>query len=92
MPPLLVKGVRSFLGHVDFYRRFIKYFSKISKPLCSLLEKNATFEFDEDCLKAFDELKKQLILAPIMATPNWDSSFKLMYDTSNNEIGTVTTK
>ena len=38
-PPTLVKGVRSFLGHAGFYRRFIKDFSKISKPLSKLLEK-----------------------------------------------------
>ena len=45
-----VKGIRSFLGHVGFYRRFIKYFSKLSKPLCNLLEKNYAFDFDDVCL------------------------------------------
>ena len=44
-PPTNVKGVRSFLGHVGFYRRFIKDFSKISKPLCDLLAKDAVFLF-----------------------------------------------
>ena len=44
-PPTTVKGVRSFLGHAGFYRRFIKDFSKITKPLCSLLIKNAQFDF-----------------------------------------------
>ena len=47
MPPTTVKGIRSFLGHVGFYRRFIKDFSKISRPLCRLLEKDAKFDFDE---------------------------------------------
>ena len=46
MPPTTVKGIRSFLGHAGFYRRFIKDFSKISKPLCRLLEKDAKFDFD----------------------------------------------
>ena len=41
MPPTIVKGIRSFLGHAGFYRRFIKDFLKISKPLCKLLEKDA---------------------------------------------------
>ena len=41
MPPTIVKGIRSFLGHAGFYRRFTKDFSKISKPLCKLLEKDA---------------------------------------------------
>ena len=39
LPPITVKGIRSFLGHAGFYRRFIKDFSKISRPLCRLLEK-----------------------------------------------------
>ena len=57
-PPLNVKGVRSFLGHVDFYRRFIKDFSKIAKLMTNLLEKEAHFVFDDTCLKAFITLKK----------------------------------
>ena len=57
-PPLNVKGVRSFLGHAGFYRRFIKDFSKIAKPMTNLLEKEATFVFDDACLEAFITLKK----------------------------------
>ena len=52
-PPTNEKGIRSFLGHVGFYRRFIKDFSKIVKPLCNLLEKDSSFIFDESCLKVF---------------------------------------
>ena len=47
MLPTIVKGIRSFLGHARFYRRFVKDFSKISRPLCRLLEKDAKFDFDE---------------------------------------------
>ena len=57
IPPNTVKGIRSCLGHVGFYRRFIKDFSKISKPLCRLLEKDAKFEFDDSCLSAFKQIK-----------------------------------
>ena len=49
LPPTQVKGIISFLGHAGFYRRFIKDFSKISRPLCRLLEKETKFEFDEKC-------------------------------------------
>ena len=49
MPPTTVKGIRSFLGHAGFYRRFIRDFSKISRPLCRLLEKDTKFYFDESC-------------------------------------------
>ena len=59
MPPTTVKGIRSFLGHAGFYRRFIKHFSKISRPLCRLLENAVNFDFDESCRSAFDEIKSK---------------------------------
>ena len=70
MSPTTVKGIRSFLGHVGFYRRFIKDFSKISKPLCRLLEKDAKFDFNESCRFEFEEIKSILVSAPIMLTPD----------------------
>ena len=68
MPSTTVKGIRSFLGHIEFYRRFIKDFSKISRALCRLLEKKAKIEFSEECKCAFEDIKTRLIKAPIMAT------------------------
>ena len=47
-PPRTVKEIRSFLGHAGFYRRFIKDFSKIARPLCSLLAKDAVFNFNDE--------------------------------------------
>ena len=67
LPPTAVKGIRSFLGHVGFYRRFIMDFSKISRPLCRLLEKDAKFDFDESCKATFEEIKSRLVTAPIRA-------------------------
>jgi hypothetical protein len=55
--PCILKEVCSFLGHVEFYRRFIKDFSKIARPLCMLLVKETPFVFDEDYKKAFGDLK-----------------------------------
>ncbi|KAI4351322.1 hypothetical protein L6164_005697 [Bauhinia variegata] len=63
-PPTTIKGIRSFLGHAGFYRRFIKDFSKISKPLCNLLLKEATFVFTKECKTTFEtlmQLIRQLI-------------------------------
>ena len=71
MPPTTVKGIRSFLGHAGFYRRFIIDFSKIARSLCRLLEKDTKFHFDESCEKAFEETKFRLVEAPIMAKPDW---------------------
>lgn len=69
-PPTSVKGIRSFLGHAGFYKRFIKDFSKISKPLCNLLEKDIPFEFDESCLEAYRILKEKFITASIIVAPD----------------------
>ena len=88
-PPTTVKGVRSFLGHVEFYWRFIKDFSKIARPLCRLLEKDTRFNFDDSCKAAFEEIKIKLIQAPIMAAPEWDQGFEIMCDASDFAIGAV---
>ncbi|GJW75667.1 reverse transcriptase domain-containing protein [Tanacetum coccineum] len=80
--PTTVKGIRSFLGHAGFYRRFIKDFSKISRPMTHLLEKNTPFIFSEECIQAFQTLKKKLTEAPILIAPNWDQPFELMCDAS----------
>jgi hypothetical protein len=61
----------SFLGYAGFYRRFIKDFSKITKPLTHLLQKDVTFYFDEKCLVAFRALKSALVSAPIIQPPDW---------------------
>jgi len=68
--PTNLKDVRSFLGHAGFYRRFIKDFSKICKPLTNLTMKDADFNFDETCIEAFNRIKKELISAPILQPPN----------------------
>ncbi|RVW30316.1 Retrovirus-related Pol polyprotein from transposon opus [Vitis vinifera] len=88
-PPTNVKGIRQFLGHARFYRRFIKDFSKISKPLCELLVKDAKFVWDEKCQKSFEELKQFLTTAPIVRAPNWKLPFEVMCDASDLAMGAV---
>ncbi|KAM2893488.1 hypothetical protein FF1_008841 [Malus domestica] len=68
--PTSVREVRSFLGHAGFYRRFIKDFSKISNPLCRLLQKDVPFQFDEECESAFKQFKGKLTSAPIIVPPD----------------------
>ncbi|XP_052625948.1 uncharacterized protein LOC128132967 [Lactuca sativa] len=87
--PTCVREVHSFLGHAGFYRRFIKDFSKITRPMCQLLQKEVDFEFNEACKEAFDKLKELLTSAPIMQAPNWDLPFEIMCDASNYAIGAV---
>ncbi|KAJ9539125.1 hypothetical protein OSB04_031858 [Centaurea solstitialis] len=88
-PPTNIKRFRSFLGHIGFYRRFIKDFSKLTWPLSKLLEKDDAFIFNEDCVKAFDLLKRQLTNAPIMVPPDWNQPFEIMCDASEYVVGVV---
>ena len=88
-PPTNVKTIRQFLGHAGFYRRFIKDFSKIAKPLYKLLEKDAKFSWEEECQKSFEELKFHLTTAPIVRAPNWQLPFEVMCDASDLAIGAV---
>ncbi|GJS96084.1 reverse transcriptase domain-containing protein [Tanacetum coccineum] len=87
--PTTVKGVRSFLGHAYFYRRFIQDFSKIARPMTHLLEKETPFVFSQDCIDAFETLKKKLTEAPILVVPDWNLPFELMCDASDFAIGAV---
>ncbi|XP_031106312.1 uncharacterized protein LOC116010960 [Ipomoea triloba] len=88
-PPHNVTSLRSFLGHVGFYRRFIKDFSKIARPLTKLLEKDAIFELNKDAMKAFQSLKDAMVHTPILVGPKWDQPFELMCDANNFAVGVV---
>ena len=80
--PTTVKGIRSFLGHAGFYKRFMKDFSKIARPLFRLLEKDTKFNFNAACQSLFEEIKSRLVEAPIMAKLDWNSEFEIMCDAS----------
>ena len=88
-PPTSVKGVRSFLGHTSFYRRFIQDFSKVSKPLSNLLMQGVPFEFNEPCMDAFELLKKKLTSTLIEVALDWNLPFELMCDASDFPVGAV---
>ncbi|GJV36409.1 reverse transcriptase domain-containing protein [Tanacetum coccineum] len=87
--PTNVKAIRSFLGHAGFYRRFIKYFSQIARPMTQLLVKDAPFNFSEECIQAFYTLKHELTQAPIMIKPDWSLPFEIMCDASDYAVGAV---
>ena len=89
LPLFSVKGIRSFLGHVGFYRRFIKDFSKIAKPLSNLLVQRAPFDFDDQCLPAFLFLKQKFMSSPIVVALDRNLPFELMCDASDYAIGEV---
>ena len=88
-PPSSLKGIRSFLGHAGFYRRFIKDFSRIAKPLSSFLVQGTPFDFDEQCVQAFSVLKDRLVSTPIVVAPDWDLPFELICDANDYAIRAV---
>ncbi|GKC78804.1 reverse transcriptase domain-containing protein [Tanacetum coccineum] len=87
--PTSVKGIRSFLGHAGFYSRFIQDFSKITRPMTRLLEKDTHIIFSKDCIKSFNILKKKLTEAPILVASDWDLPFEIMCDASDYAVGAV---
>ena len=76
LPPKSIKDIRSFLGHARFYRRFIKDFSKIARPVTNLLVKDVPFDFNDECLKSWGKFKHEFISAPIISTSNWPNHLK----------------
>ncbi|WVZ48669.1 hypothetical protein U9M48_000088, partial [Paspalum notatum var. saurae] len=88
-PPTDIRSLRSFLGHAGFYRRFIKDFSKIAKPLNYLLQKDVPFEFTDECEVAFRKIKELLVKAPIIQPPDWNLPFEIMCDASDYAVGAV---
>nr|GEW00340.1 KRAB-A domain-containing protein 2-like [Tanacetum cinerariifolium] len=85
--PTTFKGVRSFLGHAGFYRRYIQGFSKIARPMTHLLEKETPFVFPKECIDAFNTLKKKITEASILVVPDWKFAFELMCNASDYGIG-----
>jgi hypothetical protein len=88
-PPTNVNGIRSFLGHAGFYRRFIQIFSQIAQPLTHLLAKDAPFIFTEECLQSFHTLKEALVSTPVVQPPDWHLPFEIMCDASDYAVGAV---
>ena len=82
-PPKSIKDIRSFLGHARFYRRFIKNFNKIVRPLTNMLARDVPFDFNEVCFKSWEKLKQDLVSAPIISAPDWAQPFEIMCDASD---------
>jgi hypothetical protein len=81
--------IQSFLELVGYYRRFIKDFSKIAKPVTKLLEKNKDFDWIEKCQTNFEELKKRLTSALVLILPDITKTFDIYCDASRQGLGCV---
>jgi hypothetical protein len=89
MPPITILEIRSFLGLAGYYRRFIKDFSKIAKPMTKLLEKNKAFEWTKECQASFKKLKKRLTSSPVLVLPDLTKKFDIYCDASRQALGCV---
>jgi hypothetical protein len=87
--PTSVGDIQCFLGLVGYYQRFIEGFSKISKPMTELLEKDKNFEWMPACEASFQELKKRLTTAPVLVMLGMEKPFSIYCDASDQGLGCV---
>jgi hypothetical protein len=87
--PTSVDDIQSFLGLAGYYRRFIEGFSKISKPMTELLEKDKKFKWTSACEASFQELKMRLTTALILVRPDMEKLFSIYWDASGQGLGCV---
>ena len=91
-PPKSVTEVRSFIGLLNYYRRFIKDFTKIALPLLELTKKEKEFKWDAACQESFDNLKIALISSPVLIMPDYEKEFHIWPDASQYAVGGVLTQ
>jgi transposase InsO family protein len=89
LPPQSVKGVQSFLGFCNFYRRFIRDHGRIAKPLTHLTKNGVPFNFDRNCHEAFEELKARLMDAPLLQHYNYELESMIETDASDGVIAGI---
>ncbi|XP_062118053.1 uncharacterized mitochondrial protein AtMg00860-like [Humulus lupulus] len=87
--PKDVAEVRSFLGLVSYYCRFVENFSQISMPLTKLTRKDLKFVWDDNCKEAFRELKQRLTTVPVLTVPNSEEPYVVFTDVSGTGLGGV---
>jgi hypothetical protein len=88
-PPKNIPEIRSFLVLARYYRRFIEGFSKIVKPLTTLLEKGKEFKWNEKCQSSFEELKKRLTTTLVLIMTDIHKRFDVYCDASRQGLGCV---
>ena len=87
--PKNVKDIRKFLGLANYYRRFIKNFAQVARPMNVLTRKDIKWQWKEEQQKAFDKLKRIFTTKPVLAAPDLDKEFRVEADASNYATGGV---
>ena len=88
-PPTNPKQIRVFLGHTEYYQKFIRQYSDITFPLDELLRQGIEFTWSKDCNDSFQTLKKKLVEAPILKFLNWSIKFHVHINMSAIEVGAI---
>ena len=88
-PPTSRREVQQFIGFANYYRRFIKDFAQVARPLHRLTERTSPFVWNNECQESFDQLRKRLCSAPVLAYPDFQRPFILDTDASDTGIGGV---
>ena len=88
-PPKNVSEVRSFLGLVGYYRKFVEGFSRIATPLTKLTRKDVKYDWEDACQQSFEKLKSRLTSAPVLALPNGRDGFVVYNDASRQGLRCV---
>jgi hypothetical protein len=88
-PPTSVRKLRKNIGHTVYYRRFIKGYVHITTPLEKLLNKEEKFQWNKDCHKGLETLKKKLVTTPIFIFPDWNKEFQVHVYASSIALGIV---
>jgi hypothetical protein len=87
--PTSVMEIQSFLGLAGYYRRFIEGFSKITRPMTTLLQKDKKYEWTNACERSYCELKRRLTTTPVLVLPDIHKDFTIYYDGSRQGLGCV---
>ena len=88
-PPKLVHQLRETLGHIGYYKKFIKGYVQITAPMEKLLRKDSKLQWNEDCQRGFDILKEKMVTAPILVFPDWERTFHVHVDASTLTLGAI---
>jgi len=84
-----MKDIRKFLGLANYYRRFIKNFTRVARPMNMLTRKDEKWRWENKQQKAFNELKKVFISKPVLVAPDLDKEFRVEADASNYATGGI---
>jgi hypothetical protein len=87
--PRDVRGIKSFIGMVGYYRRFVECFSEIAKPMTTLLSKKFEFKWTQECQEFFETLNRKLTTTPVLILPDVHKPFLVYCDASYTRLGCV---